>query len=621
MAKRKKTTEPVLTLPSMQTLKVGDLISRRWDEGLPETADYYYDEPPPATKLTKKSGPEDFPPDDMDLSDRWVVAVIESQISHEDRARRWPAAFSQKGLRATYAHKGQSSKGYDGSAKIFKYTVIFGRENMIGEEGAAVNLPERTNAASNSGNQTELGLVAQIQSTDYDYDEATKKSAVARKKESRKRPAAKTDETPRKRRDRKEPEVKEPEVVDVTTEESEEEDDEDDDEEELPVVIPIAPRTTRSGKVAKETPPKKKTPVPPRKKHSKASTTEPKEAETAPTLTVKTSMPASNDDWAAAPDISYNNDSDAPPPGSLQHIVKRDTNQALKAQLTSVKAELQKLKDEHGLAVLQLADREKELDEALRERNATRPVMASLLTRLRESHSIVRDMLTAAATTEMSEADTVALEIFVNRNQKIVDVMWEEFPKFAGRVYAQTDAEFKLWVDSVNTIPTTKIATISTPTPDTAKAAKAAVHKASTPDVPKTVMPAPVYKTPTKPLPRLSPKKSPAWTTRPLTAKTAVSQLEQAAAVKLADHPVGNEFLQEQGVSLMDIAKKKPLDQGGDEGAYGTEAYEKKQVFQSVPREKTPEDAEKAAEEQGDQDDQLNLEEVDLEENDEDFVT
>ena len=68
----------------MQTLKVSDLISRRWDEGLPETADYYYDEPLPTAKLTKRSDPEDFPPDEMDLSDRWVVAVIESQISHED---------------------------------------------------------------------------------------------------------------------------------------------------------------------------------------------------------------------------------------------------------------------------------------------------------------------------------------------------------------------------------------------------------------------------------------------------------------------------------------------------------------------------------------------------------
>ena len=54
-----------------------------------------------------------------------------------------------------------------------------------------------------------------------------------------------------------------------------------------------------------------------RKKHSKTSTTEPKEAKTAFTLIVKILMFILNDDWAAAPDIFYNNDSDASLLGSL----------------------------------------------------------------------------------------------------------------------------------------------------------------------------------------------------------------------------------------------------------------------------------------------------------------
>lgn len=98
-----------------------------------------------------------------------------SQISGEDRARRWPAAFSTKGLRATYAHKGQASKTFDNASKLFKYTVIFGQENVFGHEDASFNLPERVNRTAHGGNQTELGLTAQVQSTDYDFDDAAAK--------------------------------------------------------------------------------------------------------------------------------------------------------------------------------------------------------------------------------------------------------------------------------------------------------------------------------------------------------------------------------------------------------------------------------------------------------------
>ena len=44
----------------------------RWQESLPGTADYYYDEP--TVELTKRS--TKLPPDKMDFSDTWVVAIL-----------------------------------------------------------------------------------------------------------------------------------------------------------------------------------------------------------------------------------------------------------------------------------------------------------------------------------------------------------------------------------------------------------------------------------------------------------------------------------------------------------------------------------------------------------------
>lgn len=132
------------------------------------------------TKLSKRSDPEEFPPNEMDLLDRWVVAIVESQISGEDRARRWPAAFSTKGLRATYVHKGQASKSFDNASKLLKYTVIFSQVNMFGQEAASFNLPERVYRTAHGGNQTELGLTTQVQSTGHDCDDAAAKATAAR---------------------------------------------------------------------------------------------------------------------------------------------------------------------------------------------------------------------------------------------------------------------------------------------------------------------------------------------------------------------------------------------------------------------------------------------------------
>ena len=67
----------------------------------------------------------------MDLSDAWVVAVVRSGLSGDDRADRWPMVFTRKGLRAAYIYKGQPAKGRENS-QVTRYVRIFGEISMVG---------------------------------------------------------------------------------------------------------------------------------------------------------------------------------------------------------------------------------------------------------------------------------------------------------------------------------------------------------------------------------------------------------------------------------------------------------------------------------------------------------
>ena len=59
---------PQLMLPEISSLQEDDVISRRWDEGIPESADYYYNKPL-SKKLIKTSPDDDFSPNGMDMLD------------------------------------------------------------------------------------------------------------------------------------------------------------------------------------------------------------------------------------------------------------------------------------------------------------------------------------------------------------------------------------------------------------------------------------------------------------------------------------------------------------------------------------------------------------------------
>lgn len=79
-----------------------------------------------------------FPADDMDLSDAWVVAIVSSKLSREERGLRWPQVFSAKGLlRAQYVHKGQAAKLCDNTAQAFEYALLFGEHNLVQNDNYA----------------------------------------------------------------------------------------------------------------------------------------------------------------------------------------------------------------------------------------------------------------------------------------------------------------------------------------------------------------------------------------------------------------------------------------------------------------------------------------------------
>ena len=128
-------------LPAISSLTYDKVISRRWAESLPISADYFYNEP--TLVFNKRSDDNEFPPDGMDLSDAWVVAIVRSGISGDDRHRRWPSVFTQRILRAIYVHKGQAAKAQDKGSKHLKYIVIFGQNVMYGAEGATLGLPDK----------------------------------------------------------------------------------------------------------------------------------------------------------------------------------------------------------------------------------------------------------------------------------------------------------------------------------------------------------------------------------------------------------------------------------------------------------------------------------------------
>ena len=160
----------------MSTLAFDQLISRCWAQGLLESRDYYYNKDVP--NLQSKSA--DFLPNHIDLSDTWVVAIVNFKLSQEDRGVLWSCVFSVKGLlRAEFVHKRQASKMFDTKAKVFRYALLFGKHNMFSSKGYDAGLPpQRANPIENPA-AVAMGLVAQLQTVQYDTSGAHEEAKSA----------------------------------------------------------------------------------------------------------------------------------------------------------------------------------------------------------------------------------------------------------------------------------------------------------------------------------------------------------------------------------------------------------------------------------------------------------
>lgn len=125
---------------------------------------------------------KEYPPDNLDLSDAWVVAVVDSKLSREERGTAWPTVFTNRGaLRAQYMHKGQAAKLFDLETKGIKYALLFGKHNMIGAEGMKEGLPTRRPTVLADAEPVTHGLLAQVQDLTYDEKEAESEATAARK--------------------------------------------------------------------------------------------------------------------------------------------------------------------------------------------------------------------------------------------------------------------------------------------------------------------------------------------------------------------------------------------------------------------------------------------------------
>ena len=154
-----------LKMKALSALTLKELESRRWAREMPETANWYYDEP--IKDVTKRISK--FPPDNLELSDAWVTAIIRSTtISRDDRGKRWPDVFTSKGhLRATFVYKGQSAKLCDAETKNMRYALLEGQYNMIGSEVIAEGQPPKRPTPLKGVDVVSHRLIAQNQDMNY----------------------------------------------------------------------------------------------------------------------------------------------------------------------------------------------------------------------------------------------------------------------------------------------------------------------------------------------------------------------------------------------------------------------------------------------------------------------
>ena len=372
-------------LPAIHTLTYDKVISRRWTEDLPTSADYFFDEP--TVILNKRSDDNDFPPDGMDLSDAWVVAIVRSGISGDDRHRRWPIVFTQRILRATYVHKGQASKAPEKGSKHLKYVVIFGQNVMYGSEGAALGLPDKIDGTSHSTSATELGLMAQVQDINYDFDQAEEEATNARAKDKGKKRTT-TEPGPTTRQ------VKRGKLPEENTG--------DDNEETM-----VTRSQTKSAPSRIKAIPRK--PGRPTKKAVNQEVISAEETAAATTGSV--------DDWAGPPVTSTKRNRTA-------HLF---TKPVISEDSANANAKIKLL---------------------ITQRNDSRLSGLKLLTHLRDSQHTVINLLAELRNRDLSDEDMDRLHVTATENDALLDRICDDFPVMGNHAIEDDDNTFKQWINT-----------------------------------------------------------------------------------------------------------------------------------------------------------------------------
>ena len=161
------------------TTVAAPIMPKLWSPGKGQNAAWYYDEPLPTYQLDKGNDEHEFPPDNLDLSDAWVVKLMRSNLNREDRHARWPTVFAGKYLVSSYLNKGRASKTLTESDE-WHYDVVNGKFQMFGREGVQAGLSKVLDAVATSKNTIGVGEKCKVQNNTFAYPKRiSKKSGTA----------------------------------------------------------------------------------------------------------------------------------------------------------------------------------------------------------------------------------------------------------------------------------------------------------------------------------------------------------------------------------------------------------------------------------------------------------
>lgn len=416
---RARTTKGKDALPALTTLDADEILARRWIEGLPINADFYYDSE--VKDITKKL--QSYPPNNLDLSDAWVAAIFNSRMTREERGKAWPAVFTHRGvLRAGYVHKGQAAKLVDHETKNIKYVLLCGEHHMIGTEGMREGLPTKRPTILPDVEPVTHGLVAQVQTLNYDEQEVESEAQAARKSVNTE--AIKNIIAPSSTG-----------FTAINAQRPSDAKESEDDEE---------PQTRQSKRLREKETNSEASPVTKKQKaamgNSAIKETNVPAASSTPTFLMSASTLASLDSWAQAPSTSLETGQQH---GKLLPLLTS------KLDVQKIEAELAKAKELIKTLRKQNERLEEEVTEAKTTAQSTRPLMIRLMTTTRTAQGTLTKLVAAIADYDLTAGEKEYLRALAAENDLMADELKKELPHFFDRIFVDTEEAFQGWAKTI----------------------------------------------------------------------------------------------------------------------------------------------------------------------------